>query len=92
LAGPILLSHLRVKTDFTSRKAKCFLRVTKVKLLRPSSSLISTSTTGAQAEALSRRKWTKLLIGHFPAQAAAMRRGVRMLNRFEKKHFMIILE
>ena len=41
-----LICSVRVKTDFTSRKAKCFLRDTKVKRLLQSSSPTSTSTTG----------------------------------------------
>ena len=41
-----LICSVRVKTDFTSRKAKCFLRDTRVKRLLQSSSPTSTSTTG----------------------------------------------
>merc|ERR1711971_1141725 len=55
-----LLNHPRGKTDFTSRRARCSLLVTKVKHLLQLSSPTSTSTT----EALSTKEM-KLCQGHF---------------------------
>ena len=42
----------RDKTDFTSRRAKCCLNVTKAKLRLPSSFPISTSITGGEVQPL----------------------------------------
>ena len=42
----------RDKTDFTSRRAKCCLNVTKAKLRLPSSFPISTSITGGEVQEL----------------------------------------
>merc|ERR1711879_268126 len=47
-----LSSHLQDKTDFTSRRAKCCLNVTRAKLRLPSSFPVSTSITGTLPEAL----------------------------------------
>merc|ERR1712223_363711 len=55
-----LSSHLQDKTDFTSRRAKCCLNVTKAKLRLPSSFPISTSITGTLPEALKGKQVAKV--------------------------------